>query len=129
MRTFRLPDRSHSSSVGSGTRPVSAGASERLSEVESAEAELIGCGRDSIEFFVTRVAVRPSRIEDRGWVARLASPLIRGRVRFNSTATQSLDCGNLKTDVSDRCGEPGGVSPMALVIAVKNPGADAARLT
>ena len=52
MRTLRLPDRSHSSSVGSGTRPVSAGASERLSEVESAEAELIaqlkspvGCDR------------------------------------------------------------------------------------
>ena len=37
-----------------------------MSEVESAEAELIGCGRDSIEFFVTRVAVRPSRIEA-GW--------------------------------------------------------------
>jgi len=34
-----------------------------------------------------------------------------------------------KEDVSDRSGEPGGVSPRTLEIAAKNPGAEAARLT
>ena len=32
-------------------------------------------------------------------------------------------------DVSDKSGEPGGVSPRTIAIAAKNPGADATRLT